>query len=417
MRSTRREFVVQTAGALTVAAILPTLARASWTSAAGPLTVGLVGAGRQGRQILAELAKMEMVKVVGVCDADASRRDGAAKRTAGAEAFESHAAMLEKLKDLAAVIIATPTHLHKQIAIDCVKAGKHVYCEAPLAHTAEDCKAIAAAVAAAAGTEKKVFAVGFEGRSNPIYKLARTFFRSDAVRDFVEGEAQCFKKESWKFPAPAGADAARAKAENWRLDADVSLGLAGEWGAQQFDVMHWYTGKWPTSIFGAGSIRANDDGRSVADTAACNFGFEDGSRFAWNGSLANSYGGKFEVLRGTNAAVKLAWTHGWMFKEADAPTQGWEVYANRQQFFNDEGITLIADATKLAAQGALKEGVGLPNKSLWYALEDFVKAALEGKAPGCDVVSGARSSIVAILANQAVVKGEVVKVDAGMLKV
>jgi hypothetical protein len=50
-----------------------------------------------------------------------------------------------------------------------------------------------------------------------------------------------------------------------------------------------------------------------------------------------------------------------MFKEADAPTQGWEVYANRQQFHNDEGITLIAGATKLAEQGKLKEGVGLPH--------------------------------------------------------
>ena len=30
------------------------------------------------------------------------------------------------------------------------------------------------------------------------------------------------------------------------------------------------------------------------------------------------------------AAIKLAWSHGWVFKENDAPTQGWEVYANRQ---------------------------------------------------------------------------------------
>jgi dihydroxy-acid dehydratase len=41
-----------------------------------------------------------------------------------------------------------------------------VYCEAPLASTVEDCKAIAAA----AGKAKTVFAVGLEGRSNPIYK-------------------------------------------------------------------------------------------------------------------------------------------------------------------------------------------------------------------------------------------------------
>ena len=68
---------------------------------------------------------------------------------------------------------------------------------------------------------------------------------------------------------------------------------------------------------------------------------------------------------GSNASIKLAWTAGWMFKEADAPTQGWEVYANRQQYFNDEGITLIADATKLASQGKLKEGIGLQNDSIY----------------------------------------------------
>jgi hypothetical protein len=87
--------------------------------------------------------------------------------------------------------------------------------------------------------------------------------------------------------------------------------------------------------------------------------FDDG-RLDYNATLANSYEGMHELFRGTNASIKLAWSHGWMFKEADAPTQGWEVYANRQQFHNDEGITLIAGATKLAEQGKLKEGVGLP---------------------------------------------------------
>jgi hypothetical protein len=90
------------------------------------------------------------------------------------------------------------------------------------------------------------------------------------------------------------------------------------------------------------------------------FEFEGGSLLDYNATLANSYEGMHELLRGKNASIKLAWTHGWMFKEADAPTQGWEVYANRQQFHNDEGITLIAGATKLAEQGKLKAGVGLP---------------------------------------------------------
>src|SRR5205085_8698112 len=139
---------------------------------------------------------------------------------------------------------------------------------------------------------KQVFAVGLEGRSNPIYKLARTFFKSDAVRDFVSAEAQNFKKETWRFPAPPGSDSAREKAENWRLDPAVSLGLAGEIGAHQFDVVHWYLNKLPTSVFASGSVRSATDGREVADTLHCNFGFADSSRFAYFASIGNSYSGK-----------------------------------------------------------------------------------------------------------------------------
>jgi hypothetical protein len=105
-----------------------------------------------------------------------------------------------------------------------------------------------------------------------------------------------------------------------------------------------------------------------------------------------------------------------MFKEADAPTQGWEVYANRQQYHNDSGITLIADATKLAAQGKLTEGVGLPYTSLYYALADFVKAASEGKAPACSASEAARSTVVGILANQAVKSGSEVAIDPALLE-
>jgi len=410
-QTSRREFVVQAAGALTAVALLPEL---GWTSpfrAAEPLSIGLIGCGRQGRLILGELAKFENVKVVGVCDTEPSRRENAAKLALGAKAFDGDAAMLDTVKEMTAVVIATPTHMHRQIAVDAIGAGKHVYCEAPLAHTAEDCGAIARAAAGTAG--KAIFAVGLEGRSNPVYKLARTFYRSDAVRDFVAAEMQNYQKTSWRF---AAADAAREKAVNWRLDPEVSIGLAGELGVQQIDVVNWYNDQLPVSVSGRGSIRRWDDGRKLPDTIQAEFAYENKTVASLAISLANSYGGRFEVLRGTNAAVKLAWTHGWMFKEADAPTQGWEVYANRQQFFKDEGITLIADATKLAEQGKLKDGVGLPNTSLYYALADFVRSATENKQVACDASAGARATVLAILANQAVLKGESMKIDAAALK-
>lgn len=407
---TRRDFVVQTAGALSVMALVPQfvpIARA----AGEPVGVALIGSGRQGRAILGELQKMESVKILGICDKEESRMNSGVKRVQGAEGFTDHKAMLEKLTGVKAVIIATPTHLHRQIVVDCLAAGKHVYLEMPMAHTVEDCRAIAEA---AAKSTNLVFHAGLEGRSNPIYKLARTFFRSDAVRDVVAVEAQHYQKTSWKFPA---SDPSREKEVNWRLDPEVSLGLAGEMGVHQFDVAFWYLDQLPTAVNGGGAIRLHQDGRTMPDTIHCGLRFEKGVHMNYAASLANSFQGRHEVLRGSNAAIKLAWSAGWMFKEADAPTQGWEVYANKQVFHNEDGITLIADATKLASQGKLKEGVGLPNPSLYYALGDFVASVSEGKPSVCDAAVGARASIVAILAAQAVAKDTEVKIDPELLKV
>ena len=100
-----------------------------------------------------------------------------------------------------------------------------------------------------------------------------------------------------------------------------------------------------------------------------------------------------------------------MFKESDAPTQGWEVYANRQQFHNDEGITLIAGATKLAEQGKLKEGVGLPNPAVHYALVDWVAAIASGGSAACSIDEAARATVVGIAANEAIVTGKSVDID------
>jgi len=144
---------------------------------------------------------------------------------------------------------------------------------------------------------------------------------------------------------------------------------------------------------------------------------KDELRFNYLASLTNSHGGKYELFRGSNAAIKLGWSHGWMFKEADAPTQGWEVYANRQQFHNDEGITLIAGATKLAEQGKLKEGVGLPHPSVYYSLWDFMVSCTEGKPAVADASVGARATIVAILAQQSIIEGKTIDITPDMLKV
>jgi predicted dehydrogenase len=229
----------------------------------------------------------------------------------------------------------------------------------------------------------------------------------------VSVRAQHHRKTTWRAPA---SDPKRSAELNWRLDPARSIGLAGELGTHQFDVIHWYTGQYPTAVRGSGTIRLHDDGRTMPDTIWCDLTFPDGVHLQYQATLANSFEGRYEVFHGINSAIKLAWTAGWMFKEADAPTQGWEVYANRMQFHNDEGITLIADATKLAAQGRLKDGVLLPNPPLYYALSDFLRSALEDQPAVCSAHEGLRATAVGVLAHQAVMSGDTVNIDDAMLR-
>ncbi len=403
----RREFLVQSAGALTAVALTPVLEAA--TRLRVPLEVGIVGVGRQGRAIVAELEKIEGVKVGAFCDTEQARVDWGTRRVPGSQGFTDHRAMIDGAKGVSAVIVATPTHLHKQIVLDLLGAGKHVYCEMPMAHTLEDARAIAGA----ARGSKGVFHCGLEGRSNPIYKLARTFFKSDSVRDLCSMRAQHYQKTTWRF---AGATPEREKALNWRLEPDISIGLPGELGTHQFDVMCWYRDQYPTTISGYGYVAIHQDGRTIADTVALRLNWPDKRYLCYEATLCNSFQGRHEIFHGENAAIKLAWSHGWMFKEADAPTQGWEVYANKQQFANDEGITLIADATKLASRGQLKEGVGLPNPALYSALSDFVKSVSEGTPSVAPADAGLRATVLGILSHKAVVTGQEQRVPEELMK-
>lgn len=404
----RREFLLSGSAGLAATWFAPALDRLQPSFQEARLSVALIGAGRQGRAILGELATIPGCSVDAVCDSDDSRLQAALRRASGAKGFASAKELLSAASGVRAVVIATPTHLHKDLVLECLAAKKHVFCETPLAHTLED----NAAIAAAARGTTQVCAAGFQGRSNPVYALARSFFKGGALRELAMLRAQNSKKTSWRT---AGSSPERDAELNWHLDPKLSLGLLGELGTQQFDVFHWFLGRHPSSVRARGSLRLHKDGRQMADSVSAQLVFEDGLELDYACTLANSFEGRFEVFAGEMAAVKLAWTHGWMFKEADAPTQGWEVYANRQQFHDQQGITLIADATKLAAQGKLQEGVGLPYTSLYYALADFVVAASTGKPAACSIGEAARTTAVGILAQRALLQGGEVAIDPKLL--
>lgn len=98
----------------------------------------------------------------------------------------------------------------------------------------------------------------------------------------------------------------------------------------------------------------------------------------------------------------------WMIKEADSPLLGWEVYAKKEQCFDETGICMVADSTKLLEAGKepSKEGSIEPTKeALYCALENFTRSIREGAKPACGALEGYQATVAALKANEAILSG------------
>src|SRR5688500_5543674 len=151
---TRREFVKSSsfAAAMSMLGGIPLLAQdkkeapapAGILDQGNPVKCAVIGCNVWGREILNTLARFPKAEVIAVCDHYESALRRAKEAAPKATGYTDYKKVLEN-KEVQAVLIATPSHQHKEIALAALKADKHVYCEAPLAHTIDDARTIARA--------------------------------------------------------------------------------------------------------------------------------------------------------------------------------------------------------------------------------------------------------------------------------
>jgi len=391
------------------------------------IKIGVIGLGAWGRELLNVLGRLQQADIAGICDTYAPflRRNSSA--APGATPTDDYKKILDN-KDIKAVIIATPTHKHKDIVLAALAAGKHVYCEAPLANTVEDARAIALA---ARDAKKQIFQSGLQMRADPQRHFLLPFIRSGALGKAFMARAQWHKKMSWRT---ASSNPEQEKALNWRLSKETSLGLIGEIGIHQIDQAGWFLNTHPISITGYGSIvRWKDDGRDVADTIQAMIEFPSEVRMAYDCTLANSFDAEYEIYYGTDAAVMMRENKAWMFKEVDSPLLGWEVYARKDAFYRETGISLKAGGSKQTAlDDKIASDVPLESTPIYNALQNFLRnandltAAAEdftssygddpagliehlakvGRQPAASALEGFQATVTAIKANEAIVSGK-----------
>src|SRR5512143_244629 len=92
------------------------------------LNIAGIGVGGQGHS---DLNNMKEENIVALCDVDWDRAGGTFKQFPNAKKYKDYRKMLEEQKDIDAVVVATPDHMHAFASMMAIKLGKHVYCEKP----------------------------------------------------------------------------------------------------------------------------------------------------------------------------------------------------------------------------------------------------------------------------------------------
>ena len=363
-----------------------------------PVRFGVVGLGQWGRQILTSISSLPSAQIVAICDTYQPYLTKGLEIAPKASAASDYRRLLDS-QDVEAVIVATPSHLHKEIALAALQSGKHVYCEAPLATNLDDARAIAAAAERASRVKVQV---GLQGRSNALYRHVSQFVRSGVLGTQAQVTGQWNKKQSWRRAAPTPE---RERELNWRLSNSTSTGLSGEIGIHQLDLIGWYINKFPSSVIGFGSIVNWTDGRDVPDTIQCILEYPGNVRAMFSSTLTSSFSDAYTLFQGSNASLMMREKRSWLVKEADSPLLGWEVYARKEQVHEESGICMVADATKLLQAGKEpgKEGSLEPSQdALQRAFVDFIRSILENSKIACSAMEGYRATVIATKVNEAV---------------
>lgn len=207
------------------------------------LNIAFIGAGGKGMHALNLLVNHPKLNVVALADVDDKNAEGAYKLLPTIPHFRDFRKMLDDLnKRIDAVIISTPDHTHHYIAKWCMKMGKHVYLEKPLAHNIREVRDLM-------NLEKEtglVCQMGNQGHSGPGIKQLNEWIQKGYLGEVAEVHA-------WTNVGWNNANATRPEAQQVpdSLDWDLWLNAAAE-------VPHnkaYYPGAWRGwNEFGSGAL-------------------------------------------------------------------------------------------------------------------------------------------------------------------
>jgi predicted dehydrogenase len=377
------------------------------TLAAGPtrmlganerVRVGIVGAGDRGAELANHLRACSNTEIVAFADIYSKHLDRAAASVTGAAVFRDYRSLLDS-KEVDAVVIATPQHLHAAQFQDAIGAGKHVYLEKAAAFTVAEAKQMRSAYRAST----KVVQIGHQAcssghvadveqflsdpqRLGKITAIAMQMHRNTPhgkpqwARPAMLTEELTGNTVDWSaFDSHGAFDANRFV--HWRYFWDYSGGTVFEHLSQQLSFWYKTLGlQIPVSATMEGGIYLWNDGREVPDTVSVTLQQPEELMISWVSGLGNNQLGVCEDVLGTNGSISRASQVKYTPQKMNRPE--------------------------------LKEFTGRSAHTPQAHMQNFIDAIRTGVEPSCPFELGYRVSIACRMAVESYRQGRTVRWDA-----
>jgi len=445
--NSRRKFLGKITKGVVASALLPAAASASQKTEGiklrsgeekyGPndqIQIALIGAGGMGNADAETAITIPGVKLVAACDLFDVRLEEAKKKYgSGIFTTRDHKEILAR-KDIDAVIIATPDHWHKDIAVDAMNSGKSVYVEKPMIQNINE----GPAIVEAQQRTKKVLQVGSQGMSSLGNEKAKELFEAGAIGqlNYVEGFwARNTPGGAWQYDLPADATAQNVDWKRflkdkpnvpydpkrffrWRCFKDYGTGVGGDLFVHLLSSMHYILSSMgPTKIMATGGLRYWKDGRDVPDVLLGMFDYPQTEKHpAFNLSLRVNFvdstrDGSYFRLVGNEGYMIVDWEKVTLYRNFSYPPDNYAEVLKQKQYAPDY------DRKKMPEPDSTIYTVQKGYKGAHYDhFYNWARAIRGGKSVIEDAVFGYRAAAPAVLCNDSYFQEKPIKWDPVKMK-
>jgi predicted dehydrogenase len=394
------------------------------------INVALLGAGAQGQVLTDAMLRIPGLRFRAVCDVwteyNQRRVVNSLKRFKHeVNGYEDYREMLDKEKALDAVIIATPDFWHAPHAIDCLAAGKHVYCEKEMSNTLEGARSMVAA----ARQSGKLLQIGHQRRSNPRYLHCYEKLLQEAklLGRIVTVHGQWNRAVTPDLGAPDRyvIPVARLKQygfkdmhqfRNWRWYKGKGGGPIVDLGSHQIDIYSWFLGANPSHVMASGGNLYYDRAtHEWYDTVMAVYDYDTPlgpAKAYYQTQTTNGSQGYFENFMGDQGTLLISESEvnyaGLLYRDPNAPAwdewvqKGYVNAPTEQQAKAKSDSGAIADVRESVAPDQHTVPVTLRDPYHQPHLQNFFDA-IRGKAKlNCPAEVAYETTVAVLKVNEAI---------------